>query len=461
VQGRDLIPGQTYIMGVLNSEYLVADPFIYSLRFFVPGDVPTLLHPYMSIVLGVTAAVLLCLVMTLAKRVIMRMGWLGWQRPQTNPLVDMEDETGPQGPRGVPEDIYTAFPTYTYSSKEAAASGKVELQGDAATKDESAPKDAGDGSLAAHRQVAMPVADVTVDVPAAAGTGVGGSPASPTPSSPAAAAAAAAAVLVGEVAAKGEAADPEKGQGAGGVGTPTSAAASAASTGAAATALVDDDMGSESDDVCCPVCLCEYMDGEVLRELPCHHVFHQPCIDKWMVAHATCPCCRTPLWEGAAEHLEQVMSLEQAAAAERAAAEAERMRQPWYRLHPRQLLGAMDWSRRAPNTDRSLQLPTVAGRQAVAQQDEQQQRRRQRRQLRQQRRRAQQQQQGVPDVQRQPSRSLQQLVSLSRQASASAGAAVARQWSGLAAAVGMRSNSGVSSAGDAGTRRTAQPPEAV
>jgi hypothetical protein len=224
--------------------------------------------------------------------------------------------------------------------------------------------------------------------------------------------------------------------------------------------LVDDE-GSESDDVCCPVCLCEYMDGEVLRELPCHHVFHQPCIDKWMVAHSTCPCCRTPLWEGAAEHLEQAMHLEQAAAEQRAAAEAERMRQPWYRLHPRQLFAAMDWTRRVPTTDRSLQLPTVAGRQAVAQQDEQQQRRRQRRQLRQQRRRERQQQQGVPDVQRQPSRSLQQLVSLSRQASATAGAAVARQWSGIAAAVGMRSGSSVSGAGDAGSRRTAPPPEAV
>ena len=35
----------------------------------------------------------------------------------------------------------------------------------------------------------------------------------------------------------------------------------------------------------------------MLRQLPCEHEFHQPCIDSWAAHHRTCPLCRYLLWE--------------------------------------------------------------------------------------------------------------------------------------------------------------------
>ncbi|XP_068635363.1 uncharacterized protein [Aristolochia californica] len=43
----------------------------------------------------------------------------------------------------------------------------------------------------------------------------------------------------------------------------------------------------------CYICLVEYEEGDCMRILPCHHDFHQPCIDKWLKEiHRVCPLCR-------------------------------------------------------------------------------------------------------------------------------------------------------------------------
>ncbi|KAL6623152.1 hypothetical protein ACP70R_033031 [Stipagrostis hirtigluma subsp. patula] len=43
----------------------------------------------------------------------------------------------------------------------------------------------------------------------------------------------------------------------------------------------------------CAVCINVVRDGETVRRLPaCGHVFHAPCVDAWLRAHATCPMCR-------------------------------------------------------------------------------------------------------------------------------------------------------------------------
>lgn len=48
--------------------------------------------------------------------------------------------------------------------------------------------------------------------------------------------------------------------------------------------------------VCC-ICLARYADNDELRELPCIHVFHVECVDKWLKINASCPLCKTELGE--------------------------------------------------------------------------------------------------------------------------------------------------------------------
>ncbi|WOH13405.1 hypothetical protein DCAR_0832915 [Daucus carota subsp. sativus] len=52
----------------------------------------------------------------------------------------------------------------------------------------------------------------------------------------------------------------------------------------------------------CSVCLCEISQGGEIMQLPCDHIFHAVCLDKWLVSygHCTCPFCRASLFPSAA-----------------------------------------------------------------------------------------------------------------------------------------------------------------
>lgn len=54
---------------------------------------------------------------------------------------------------------------------------------------------------------------------------------------------------------------------------------------------VDSNCQSKTD---CVVCLGEMEEGDAVRMLPnCRHVFHVACIDRWFLAHSSCPVCRS------------------------------------------------------------------------------------------------------------------------------------------------------------------------
>ncbi|CAH8355921.1 unnamed protein product [Eruca vesicaria subsp. sativa] len=51
------------------------------------------------------------------------------------------------------------------------------------------------------------------------------------------------------------------------------------------------------EDASCCICLARYADDEEVRELPCLHVFHVDCVDKWLKINATCPLCKNEVGE--------------------------------------------------------------------------------------------------------------------------------------------------------------------
>ncbi|KAF1457679.1 E3 ubiquitin-protein ligase Praja-2, partial [Spheniscus demersus] len=53
--------------------------------------------------------------------------------------------------------------------------------------------------------------------------------------------------------------------------------------------ITDDHDGQEQ---CCTICCSEYVNNEIITELPCHHLFHKPCVTLWLQTSGTCPVCR-------------------------------------------------------------------------------------------------------------------------------------------------------------------------
>ncbi|XP_066241641.1 RING finger protein 150 isoform X1 [Saccopteryx leptura] len=52
------------------------------------------------------------------------------------------------------------------------------------------------------------------------------------------------------------------------------------------------DKETEPDFDNCAVCIEGYKPSDVVRILPCRHLFHKSCVDPWLLDHRTCPMCK-------------------------------------------------------------------------------------------------------------------------------------------------------------------------
>ncbi|XP_053573506.1 E3 ubiquitin-protein ligase Arkadia isoform X2 [Bombina bombina] len=58
----------------------------------------------------------------------------------------------------------------------------------------------------------------------------------------------------------------------------------------------DDEEATEEDtEEKCTICLSILEEGEDVRRLPCMHLFHQVCVDQWLITNKKCPICRVDI----------------------------------------------------------------------------------------------------------------------------------------------------------------------
>eukprot|EP00177_Eucheuma_denticulatum_P000951 GFKZ01001730.1.p1 GENE.GFKZ01001730.1~~GFKZ01001730.1.p1 ORF type:complete len:506 (+),score=56.75 GFKZ01001730.1:323-1840(+) len=51
----------------------------------------------------------------------------------------------------------------------------------------------------------------------------------------------------------------------------------------------------------CAICLGEFEDGEMVKTLPCYHLFHTECVDRWLKVNKVCPFCKKSIRDGSDE----------------------------------------------------------------------------------------------------------------------------------------------------------------
>ncbi|CAD5215968.1 unnamed protein product [Bursaphelenchus okinawaensis] len=62
-------------------------------------------------------------------------------------------------------------------------------------------------------------------------------------------------------------------------------------------------VGDKELDSDCPVCIDPYRAGDIVRMLPCRHVFHKTCVDPWLLEHRTCPMCKSDILKAFGYHV--------------------------------------------------------------------------------------------------------------------------------------------------------------
>ncbi|KAJ1438221.1 Zinc finger, RING-type [Sesbania bispinosa] len=72
---------------------------------------------------------------------------------------------------------------------------------------------------------------------------------------------------------------------------------SAAAEGGIVAAGTEKERVISGEDAACCICLAKYENNDELRELPCSHLFHKDCVDKWLKINALCPLCKSEVGE--------------------------------------------------------------------------------------------------------------------------------------------------------------------
>ncbi|GLI65139.1 hypothetical protein VaNZ11_008597 [Volvox africanus] len=257
IQIVGLESGASYVLGLYNSDYVREGTYNYTLKVIIPTQGRTWLQPYMSVVLGVSASLILCLLMTLCRRILQRYGWGPFRQRATdagdppggggNMFAQQGGQTQPRQ-RGVPANIIDTFHSYEYQATRAEkvqlAKSRPEVQQAAAVT----AQGRSNVELSQFRAAGRPAAAAAAAVMARSSNPVGGD------------------------------------------------SGNSAGEGGSASGVSGNSAGSESsEEPQCAVCLCEYEEGEVITKLPCKHEFHGTCIRKWLQTHYTCPICRISL----------------------------------------------------------------------------------------------------------------------------------------------------------------------
>jgi len=42
----------------------------------------------------------------------------------------------------------------------------------------------------------------------------------------------------------------------------------------------------------CDICWSEYEVGQIMKTMPCFHIFHEDCLNKWLEMSLVCPVCK-------------------------------------------------------------------------------------------------------------------------------------------------------------------------
>lgn len=58
---------------------------------------------------------------------------------------------------------------------------------------------------------------------------------------------------------------------------------------------MEEDDNDDEEEKNCPICLEPFEEGNTVKTLPCWHMFHTQCIDKWLRMRNKCPVCSEPI----------------------------------------------------------------------------------------------------------------------------------------------------------------------